>query len=55
MRVADMNKARYKPGVAVLDDILYVAGGDDGMSSDKLRSCEKFDAGTNTWSTIASK
>lgn len=52
-RIADMNSRRIDAGVGVLNNVLYVVGGCDGSAA--LNSCEKYDADTNTWSTIGSK
>lgn len=48
-----MNSLRCEGGVGVLNDVLYAVGGSSRLAD--LDSCEKYDANTNTWSTIASK
>lgn len=46
-----MLSRRSSAGVAVLDGMLYVAGGNDGTSC--LNSVERFNPKTNTWEGVA--
>lgn len=52
-RIADMISRRSGAGVGVLDNVLYAVGGHDGPLVRK--SCEKYNAETDTWSTISGK
>lgn len=49
--IANMLSRRSSAGVAVLDGMLYVAGGNDGTSC--LNSVERFNPKTNTWEGVA--
>lgn len=49
--IANMLSRRSSAGVAVLDGLLYVAGGNDGTSC--LNSVERFNPKTNTWEGVA--
>lgn len=46
-----MLSRRSSAGVAVLEGMLYVAGGNDGTSC--LNSVERFNPKTNTWEGVA--
>lgn len=46
-----MLSRRSSAGVAVLDGMLYVAGGNDGTSC--LNSVERFNPKTNTWEGVS--
>jgi kelch-like protein 17 (actinfilin)/kelch-like protein 20 len=52
---APMRVARNKAGAAVLNGRLYVAGGSSGntVTSNHLRSVERYDPSTNSWETVA--
>lgn len=49
--IANMLSRRSSAGVAVLDGMLYVAGGNDGTSC--LNSVERFNPKANTWEGVA--
>uniref|UniRef100_A0A672G8Z1 Kelch-like family member 17 n=1 Tax=Salarias fasciatus TaxID=181472 RepID=A0A672G8Z1_SALFA len=49
--IANMLSRRSSAGVAVLDGMLYVAGGNDGTSC--LNSVERFNPKTNTWEGVS--
>jgi len=49
--IANMLSRRSSAGVAVLEGMLYVAGGNDGTSC--LNSVERFNPKTNTWEGVA--
>jgi len=46
-----MLSRRSSAGVAVLEGMLYVAGGNDGTSC--LNSVERYNPKTNTWEGVA--
>lgn len=46
-----MLSRRSSAGVAVLDGMLYVAGGNDGTNC--LNSVERFNPKANTWEGVA--
>lgn len=46
-----MLSRRSSAGVAVLEGMLYVAGGNDGTSC--LNSVERYNPKTNTWESVA--
>ena len=49
-----MPTERYQPGVAVLDNKIYVTGGRDGrFDGQNLSSVDCYDPDTNTWSQMA--
>ncbi|CAI6370262.1 unnamed protein product [Macrosiphum euphorbiae] len=45
-----MHLCRQFPGVAVLDGLLYVIGGDDGTST--FDSVESYNPKTKTWTMV---
>merc|ERR1712025_1027063 len=47
-----MPTRRYKPGVAVLDNKMYVTGGHD-VGGQSMSSVDCYDPDTNTWSQRA--
>ncbi|MGH0121154.1 UNVERIFIED_CONTAM: hypothetical protein FKN15_046399 [Acipenser sinensis] len=49
--IANMLSRRSSAGVAVLEGMLYVAGGNDGTSC--LNSVERYNPKTNTWESVA--
>ena len=49
--LAPMGTKRRGVGVAILNGLLYVVGGSDGVQA--LRSAECYDPRTNTWSSIS--
>ena len=49
--IANMLSRRSSAGVAVLEGMLYVAGGNDGTSC--LNSVERFNPKTNAWEGVA--
>lgn len=51
MAIANMLSRRSSAGVAVLEGMLYVAGGNDGTSC--LNSVERFNPKTNAWEGVA--
>uniref|UniRef100_A0A8D2MCE0 Uncharacterized protein n=1 Tax=Zonotrichia albicollis TaxID=44394 RepID=A0A8D2MCE0_ZONAL len=48
--IANMLSRRSSAGVAVLEGMLYVAGGNDGTSC--LNSVERYNPKSNTWETL---
>ena len=50
-KMPSMSMNRYRPGVVVVDDRIFVIGGSDGH--EYLNTCEMFDVRTNKWETIA--
>ena len=49
-----MPTERYQPGVAVLDNKIYVTGGRDGrFDGQNLSSVDCYDPDINTWSQMA--
>lgn len=46
-----MLSRRSSAGVAVLEGMLYVAGGNDGTSC--LNSVERYNPKSNTWESVA--
>ncbi|CAI6374761.1 unnamed protein product [Macrosiphum euphorbiae] len=48
--IPDMHLCRQFPGVAVLDGLLYVVGGDDGTST--FDSVEFYNPKTKTWTMV---
>ena len=50
--VADMLSQRSSMGVAVIEDRIYVTGGNDGATC--LSSAEFYDPGTNVWEAVPS-
>ncbi|KDR11165.1 kelch-like protein 10 isoform X2 [Zootermopsis nevadensis] len=52
--IAPMNKKRTFASAAVLNDKIYVAGGDDGNNCiNYLNSVEVYDPDTNRWTFVA--
>lgn len=49
--IANMLSRRSSAGVAVLEGMLYVAGGNDGTSC--LNSVERYNPKSNTWESVA--
>ncbi|CAJ0962263.1 unnamed protein product [Ranitomeya imitator] len=49
--IANMLSRRSSAGVAVLEGMLYVAGGNDGTSC--LNSVERYNPKANTWESVA--
>ena len=50
--VPNMRTSRYKPGVAALDNKIYVTGGEDD-DWQTMSSVDCYDPDTNTWSWMA--
>ena len=51
--VTDMPTKRYGPGVAALDNKIYVTVGQENIGSQTMSSVDCYDTDTNTWSKMA--